>query len=130
MEELEGRSVRTVVAVVIEQGGRYLVALRPEEKRHGGMWEFPGGKLDPGESLAEAARREVREELGIAVDSIGATLQIARDPGSDFAIHFVETKVSGTPVPLEHVELRWCTKEELRAMPLAPADAQFVDGLS
>jgi 8-oxo-dGTP pyrophosphatase MutT (NUDIX family) len=93
------------------------------------MWEFPGGKLDPGESLLEGASRELREELAIEVESIGATLRIIRDPGSEFAIHFVEARASGDPVPLEHVALRWCTLEELRDMPLAPADAHFAETL-
>jgi 8-oxo-dGTP pyrophosphatase MutT (NUDIX family) len=120
---------QVVVAAVIERGGRYLVALRPPKKRHGGMWECPGGKLDQGESLIEGARRELREELALEVESIGATLKIIRDPGSEFAIHFVETRVSGEPVPLEHAALRWCTSDELRKMHLAPADARFADAL-
>jgi mutator protein MutT len=130
MLESEVRVPRIVVAAVIERGGRYLIALRPKEKRYGGMWEFPGGKLDPGESLLDGARREVREELGIEVASIGEPLEIICDPGSEFAIHFVETEVSGTPKPLEHTELRWCSQEELRTMHLAPADARFVELLS
>ncbi|HSG49130.1 MAG TPA: NUDIX domain-containing protein, partial [Longimicrobiales bacterium] len=52
-----------VIAAVIHRDGRYLVGRRPDDKRHGGLWEFPGGKLDPGESWLEAARRELSEEL-------------------------------------------------------------------
>ena len=125
-----GGAIKIVVAAVIEREGRYLVALRPSEKRHGGMWEFPGGKLDPGESLLEAARRELHEELGLEVQGIGATLRIVQDPGSEFAIHFVETQVSGTPAPLEHSELRWCSAKDLQALRLAPADSHFAATLS
>lgn len=123
-------TTRVVVAAVIERDHYYLIALRPEEKRHGGLWEFPGGKLDPGETLLEAAQRELQEELGIEVESIGATLRIVHDPGSEFAIHFVEVHTSDSPVPLEHTELRWCSREELRGMRLAPADALFVESLT
>lgn len=130
MEESGAKEPRIVVATVIKREGRYLVALRPPEKRHGGMWEFPGGKLDPCESLFDAACREVREELGIEVDRIGEILQIVRDPGSEFAIHFVDTQASGIPVPLEHTELRWCTPKDLRTIRLAPADAHFAATLS
>jgi len=120
---------RVVVAAVITRGGRYLLGLRPPEKRHGGMWEFPGGKLDPRETLLDGVSRELGEELALVAQSIGATLGIIRDPGSEFAIHFVETRVSGDPLPIEHADLRWCTAEELRSMPLAPADAQFAETL-
>jgi mutator protein MutT len=127
-ETFEGEA-RIVVAAVVERGGRCLVALRPEGKRHGGMWEFPGGKLDPGESLLDAVRRELLEELAMEVESVGPTLGIVQDPGSEFAIHFVEIRASGSPEALEHTELRWCSLEEMREIRLAPADASFVETL-
>ena len=114
-----------VVAAVIRRDGKLLVGLRPPMKRHGGMWEFPGGKLDEGETLASAARRELREELDLEVVAVGETRLVVRDPGSPFAIHFVEVEVQGTPIPHEHAELRWCSPEELTGMRLAPADLHF-----
>ena len=69
-------SVR-VVAAVIRRGDTLLVGRRPEAKRHGGMWEFPGGKIDPGETPEDAARRELAEELALSVTAVGRT---ARPP--------------------------------------------------
>lgn len=115
-----------VVAAVIREGERYLVGRRPPEKRHGGMWEFPGGKLLAGESLLDAARRELGEELGLEVTGLGRELFRTRDPGSPFEIRFVEVSVRGAPRATEHTELGWFTAGELAAIPLAPADARFV----
>ena len=81
---------------------RYLLGLRPSEKRHGGLWEFPGGKLAPGESLVAAARRELAEELDLDVTAVGDVLRSVGDRGSPFVIEFVEAHVVGDPVALEH----------------------------
>lgn len=115
-----------VVAAVVRRHGRYLLGRRPVEKRHGGLWEFPGGKLDPGESLLEAARRELAEELALAVAGIGELLLSVADGRSGFVIEFVEVHGEGEPVALEHEALGWFDPEEMRAMALAPADAAFV----
>lgn len=119
-----------VVAAVMERNGRFLVGRRPEHKRHGGLWEFPGGKVAPGESWLDAARRELDEELGMRAVAVGRILVRVQDPKSPFVIHFVEVAARGEPVPTEHTEVGWYTAEELAALPLAPADAQFVAGLS
>jgi len=122
---MKSQEMKMVVAAVIRRGSRFLVGLRPEEKRHGGMWEFPGGKLDRGESLEEGASRELREELGLEVEGFGETLLAVQDPGSEFAVYFLEVWATGEPHAREHSELRWCTSGELQDMPLAPADARF-----
>jgi mutator protein MutT len=115
-----------VIAAVISRDGRYLLGRRPEEKRHGGLWEFPGGKLHEGEALLSAADRELEEELGIRAVSAGELLFSASDADSPFVIHFVEVDTEGEPVALEHSEVGWFTAAELEGLPLAPADAQFV----
>ncbi|MEK9509583.1 NUDIX domain-containing protein [Gemmatimonadota bacterium Y43] len=120
------RSNVPVVAAVVEREGRYLVGRRPAHKRHGDLWEFPGGKLEPDESWASGASRELDEELGVVVASLGATLFERRDAGSPYVIRFIETEIRGTPRPLEHSEVGWFTLDELEAMPLAPSDAAFV----
>jgi mutator protein MutT len=116
-----------VVAAVVRREGRWLVARRPAGKRHGGLWEFPGGKLRPGEDRRAAVARELREELGLDLRSLGQTRFSRRDPGASFVIHFVEAEVDGEPVAHEHEGLLWATRPELRSLALAPADRAFVE---
>jgi len=115
-----------VVATVVERAGRYLVGERPAHKRHGGLWEFPGGKLEPGETVPDAAKRELAEELGVALLSVGDRLFAIDDPGSNFVIEFYPAAISGEPVCHEHAAVRWATVGELLTMPLAPSDSRFV----
>jgi 8-oxo-dGTP diphosphatase len=114
-----------VLAAVIKNADRYLVCQRPLHKRHGGLWEFPGGKLEPGESDLAAAQRELYEELGVKVSWLGNELFAVRDAGSEYLIAFVEVVVEGSPHCREHIELRWCDKTEIGQLPLAPSDRQF-----
>jgi mutator protein MutT len=115
-----------VVASVVQRDGRLLLCLRPAHKRHGGCWEFPGGKVDPGESDLEAARRELREELDVAVVSVGPVELSVEDPGSPFVIEFLPVEIEGEPACLEHTDLAWVTEAEAAALPLAPSDRQYV----
>ena len=119
-----------VIAAVVRRDGRYLVGRRPPGKRHGGLWEFPGGKVHEGEALLTAADRELEEELGLRALTAGALLFSASDGDAPFVIHFVEVEAEGEPVPLEHSEVGWFTAEELAELPLAPADAHFVRTLA
>ena len=118
-----------VVAAVIERDGRLLLCQRPAHKRHGGLWEFPGGKLDPGESVLEAVTRELDEELGVQVSNVGETLFKRVDPGSPYLIEFVEVSVVGEPISIEHSEVRWLVPEKVVNLPLAPTDAEFARDL-
>jgi len=111
---------------VIRRNARYLIAKRPAHKRHGGLWEFPGGKLLPGESWLDAARRELREELGLETIAAADPIAHVRDDGSPYVIAFVPVEVRGEAQALEHDELRWATLDELRTIDLAPADAAFL----
>ena len=121
--EPEGRVA--VVAAVIQRGDKYLLGQRPESKRHGGLWEFPGGKVHDGESRLEAIRRELAEELALKAVRIERLLFSVVDKGSPYVIEFVETVIEGTPIPYEHSEIAWLTIGELDALRLAPADAAF-----
>lgn len=118
-----------VLAAVIARGDRYLICQRPPHKRHGGLWEFPGGKLEPGEDDAHAAGRELREELGVEVTAVGAERLGVHDEGSPFHIAFVPVDIAGEPACLEHSALRWATVAELCALPLAPSDRRFVESM-
>ena len=119
--EPEGRVA--VIAAVIQRGDKYLLGQRPESKRHGGLWEFPGGKVHDGESRLEAILRELAEELALKVVRIERLLFSVVDKGSPYVIEFVETIIEGTPIPYEHSEIAWLTIGELDELRLAPADA-------
>ncbi len=116
----------SVLAAVITHEGRYLVCQRPLHKRHGGLWEFPGGKIEPGESLLDAANRELTEELNVTAVSVGAPIYQILDEGSPFVINFVPSEIAGVPTCLEHAEIRWASLEDLQRLDLAPSDWQFV----
>ena len=118
-----------VVAAVVERHGRYLVCRRPVGKRHGGLWEFPGGKLDPGETLQAAVRRELDEELGVEVLSCGGQLFTIEDPGSSFVIEFHPVEIEGEPRCLEHSALAWVDVPGMLGMDLAPSDLRFAQFL-
>lgn len=115
-----------MVAAVVERDGTYLLALRPRHKRHGGLWEFPGGKVAPGESDADALERELAEELGVEVGAVGAPLFSRRDRGTPFSIRFLRVEIQGEPRAHEHDEVRWVPAAELGELPLAPVDRIFV----
>lgn len=121
-----GLSLARVVAAVIVRGDRMLLAKRPLGKRYGGLWEFPGGKVEGAESDFEALRRELAEELSLRVVSISSPLAAFADPGSTFLVVFVPTRVEGEPRCREHTALQWVTVRELGAVPLAPTDSLLV----
>ena len=115
-----------VAAAVISRQGNFLVCQRPWNKHHGGLWEFPGGKVDANENLPDALKRELREELGLYVKSIGKTLFSASEFGSNYKIHFIQAQVSGELVLHEHINARYCSISEIRSLPVAPIDQEFL----
>ena len=126
-ERARSTSRAVVVAAVIRRGDTVLLARRPPEKRHGGLWEFPGGKVRDDETHRDAIHRELDEELAVEVASVGELLFEATDPASGFAILFYDIEIVGEPVPLEHEELGWVGSDEIATMLLAPADRRFVE---
>jgi mutator protein MutT len=118
-----------VIAALIERAGKLLVCQRPAHKLHGGLWEFPGGKLEPGESLADAARRELSEELSLNVVKVGDVKYTSQDAASGLQIEFVEVETEGNIYLHEHQALAWVTKDELQRVQLAPSDRRCADYL-
>lgn len=117
----------TVTAAVIRRNGHILIAQRRNEGLLGGMWEFPGGKLEPGESLPDCLQREIREELGVTVD-VGPSLGIYDHAYSHFKITlhaFNCTLLGGEPQPLDHSALRWAIPSTLNTYPMGKIDRQI-----
>ena len=114
-----------VLAAVVRRDRRVLLAQRPAHKRHGGLWEFPGGKLASGEDHLATAKRELDEELKLRVESIGPILFERQDPGSEFLIQFVEVTATGEPQALEHDAVAWVPQSKLLEYELAPTDRAF-----
>jgi 8-oxo-dGTP diphosphatase len=118
--------VLVVAVALVDRDGRVLIAQRPEGKPMAGLWEFPGGKLEPGESPEAALIRELREELGIETwASCLAPLSFASHayPGFHLLMPlFVCRKWQGVPEPREHAALAWARAAELSSYPMPPAD--------
>lgn len=115
---------------LIDRDGRVLLAQRPEGKSMAGLWEFPGGKVEAGETPEAALVRELHEELGIATwDSCLAPLTFASHAYADFHLLmplFACRKWDGTPQGREGQRLAWARKSELRTYEMPPADVPLV----
>ena len=120
-----------VVAAVIEEDGRFFVTRRQAGVHLAGMWEFPGGKIDPDEAHADALRREIREELDTDV-SVGELVFHTVHPYDDrtIALYFYRCAMRGTPTPLLGQEMRWVPREELPALGFPPADEELIEILT
>jgi mutator protein MutT len=123
--------VIAVVAAVIEQDGRFLLTRRQPGVHLEGMWEFPGGKIDEGESHEHALRREIREELGADVEVRDLVFDITHEyPERTIALYFYECALVGEPRPLLGQEMRWVARHELRSLGFPPADAELITRLT
>lgn len=112
-----------MVGVAVIRDGRVLAALRPGQA---GGWEFPGGKVEPGETDQAAAARELREELGLDV-RIGASLGLEQPVGDRYLLRvYVGELVGGEPVLHEHTATRWISAAELGDVAWLAADRPFL----
>jgi len=121
----------TVTAAVIHRNGEVLIAQRPQDGLLGGLWEFPGGKQEPGEDLSACLRRELGEELDIEVE-IGEPLGVYHHAYTHFRVTlhaFHCTPLDREPQPREHSALRWVSPAELRDYPMGKIDRQIADSL-
>ena len=114
----------TVTAAVLRRDERILIGRRPEGVLLGGLWEFPGGRLEPEETLESCLRREIGEELGVEVE-VGASIGAFNHAYTHFrvTVHAFECKlIRGDPQAIEHSEIRWVSPERLREYPMGKID--------
>ena len=126
-----GSAVQVVAAALWNQLGEVLIAERPAGKPLAGRWEFPGGKLDCGESELEALRRELREELGIEVTAARPVMRLkAHQPALEVELSlWVVEAFSGTPRALDGQRLKWVAPAALAKEDILEADRPFVEAL-
>lgn len=121
-----------VVAAVIWDRGRFLAVQRPEGKAHAGFWEFPGGKIKPGEQGRQALARELKEELGIDVARCGFWRE-SRHEYPEFSVHlhfYHVLEFSGCITPLEGQSFKWLEPGGPDGLEFLPADVETLEALA
>ena len=124
-------TIHVVAAALYDAQGRVLIAERPPGKHLSGGWEFPGGKIDAGETERQALARELAEELGVQVDACHPLLHVAHDY-DDRRVEislWVVTGYSGVPAGLDGQRLRWVPPAKLAACDMLAADVPFIAAL-
>lgn len=123
-----------VAAALIDDTSRVLVQQRAAHRSMAGLWEFPGGKVEPGETPEAALSRELDEELGITVDPATlAPLAFASEPLGQrhlLMLLYAARAWNGVPQALDASALRWASLEELRTLPMPPADVPLVEAIA
>ena len=117
-----------VVAALICREGRFLICRRPAHKARGLLWEFVGGKVEPGETKAQALARECREELAVEVD-VGAPFMEVTHAYPDITVRLTLLWAqirSGEVRRLEHCDMRWITPDEIGQFAFCPADEEIL----
>jgi 8-oxo-dGTP diphosphatase len=134
MSEIAGKRLLLVAAcALVDTDGRVLLAQRPEGKQLAGLWEFPGGKVEPGETPEQCLIRELQEEIGIETDiPCLAPLTFASHSYDDFHLLmplFVCRRFRGIAQPKEGQALKWVRPKQMRDYPMPPADAPLIQFL-
>lgn len=120
-----------VVAAIIRKEGQILITKRLDNVHLAGLWEFPGGKVEPGESLEGALQREIREEIGLKIRVNSEFFTIEHDyPAKSVRLHFFNcTVVEGEAKPLDVADLRWVKPADLGSYQFPPADNEVISKL-
>ncbi len=128
------KTLLVVAAALVDSDGRVLIAQRPEGKSLAGQWEFPGGKVEPGETPEAALIRELEEELGIIVkQACLAPFVFASHTYDDFHLLmplYLIRRWEGEPESREHKALKWVRPRDMRTYPMPPADEPLVAWLN
>jgi mutator protein MutT len=129
--EQGARTIHVAAAVLFDRRGRALIAQRPTGKHLAGCWEFPGGKIEPGETRTGALARELKEELGVEIEHPRPLLRLrhAYPFGEVLLDVWVVRRYRGEPRGLDGQALRWCRHAELGTAQLLPADRPIVAAL-
>ncbi|SDG89927.1 Nudix family hydrolase [Nitrosomonas sp. Nm132] len=124
--------VEVVAAVIIRPDGRFLLTSRPEGKPYAGYWEFPGGKIEAGESALQAITRELQEELGIQVEQVYPWItRVFTYTHATVRLHFYRVvEWYGQPFGRENQALSWQTVDNVSVIPLLPANLPVIRGLA
>ena len=117
-----------VVAAIIRDNQKILITQRFDNVHLPGLWEFPGGKVEPDESLTAALEREIREELGVTILVRDEFFSVVHDYNArSVRLHFFNCSIiDGEPHPLEVADMRWVRPEELGQFEFPPADADLI----
>ena len=120
-----------VVAALIWEGDRFLACQRPANKARGLLWEFVGGKVEPGETKEEALIRECREELDVTVAPRDVFMEVIHEyPDLTVRLTLFNAAIAeGTPKLLEHNDLRWITTDQIDELQFCPADEEILKKL-
>jgi len=122
------KPVTVVVAAVVERDDAFLLTRRLEGTHLEGLWEFPGGKCEDGETHEACLAREMREELAVGVRVGERILRVSHDyPDRTIALHFYACELEGEPIPQLGQEMMWAPRAALRRLPLPPADAELIE---
>lgn len=128
------KTVFVAACALVDPDGRVLIAQRPEGKPMAGLWEFPGGKVESGETPEQSLIRELEEELGIVVkEACLAPLTFASHSYPDFHLLmplYICRRWEGTVTPREGQSLKWVRPNRLREFPMPPADVPLVAHLT
>ena len=122
------REITVVAAVIWDEEDRVLLTKRPEDRHMGGLWEFPGGKINDGEAPGEALVRELDEELGIGVEvQRPLTFAVHEEPGLRILLLFYGARIArGEPHGHEGQAVEWVAVKDLPLFPTPPADAELI----
>ena len=123
--------ITEVVAALIWDGEKFLICQRPERKARALLWEFVGGKVEPGETKPQALKRECMEELGITLE-VGDPFMDVTHKYPDLTVHltlFESRILSGVPKLLEHNDMKWIRVSEIDQYPFCPADVVILEKL-
>ena len=122
------KTITEVVAALIWNGDKFMICQRPAYKARGLLWEFVGGKVEPGETKEQALIRECQEELAVTL-SVGDVFMDVTHEYPDLTVHltlFNATISEGVPVMLEHNDIRWITPSEIQNYEFCPADEEIL----